>query len=79
MSPQVVNILGRGEEGWWKGELEVKEGVLPDNFVQLIPLYKPSSMNECHIAENLQFTPLQIQSELVLHQPPTTTTALFVY
>jgi len=48
----VVNILGRGEVGWWKGELEGKEGVLPDNFVQLIPLYKPSSMNECPVAEN---------------------------
>ena len=49
--PQVVNILGTGDEGWWKGELEGKEGVLPDNFVQLIPLYKPSSMQCLIIAK----------------------------
>lgn len=37
-------MLGMGEEGWWKGELEGKEGVFPDNFVELIPLYEPSCM-----------------------------------
>ena len=41
---QVVHVLGKGEEGWWKGELEGKEGVFPDNFVELIPLYEPSTL-----------------------------------
>ena len=37
-------MLDKGEEGWLKGELEGKEGVFPDNFVELIPLYEPSCM-----------------------------------
>ena len=40
-------MLDKGEEGWLKGELDGKEGVFPDNFVELIPLYEPSCMCVC--------------------------------
>ncbi|TRY77358.1 hypothetical protein TCAL_00162 [Tigriopus californicus] len=36
---QVVSIITKEVEdkGWWKGELEGKVGVFPDNFVKLLP------------------------------------------
>ncbi len=35
---QVINIVAREVEdkGWWKGELDGKVGVFPDNFVKVI-------------------------------------------
>uniref|UniRef100_A0A8C9T6T7 Osteoclast-stimulating factor 1 n=1 Tax=Scleropages formosus TaxID=113540 RepID=A0A8C9T6T7_SCLFO len=34
----IIHILGKdtGEPGWWRGEVNGKEGVFPDNFVTLI-------------------------------------------
>jgi len=36
---QIINIVSREVEdkGWWKGELDGKVGVFPDNFVKLLP------------------------------------------
>jgi len=36
----IINIIDKKSEdyGWWKGELNGKIGVFPDNFVQLIPV-----------------------------------------
>ena len=36
---QVIYILQKDLEdsGWWKGELNGKVGVFPDNFVELLP------------------------------------------
>ena len=41
---QIVDVLGEECDGWWKGVLveetklkEGKEGVFPDNFVELLP------------------------------------------
>lgn len=35
----MVDVLGEECEGWWKGVVvgEKKEGVFPDNFVELLP------------------------------------------
>ena len=34
----VINILDKNiADGWWKGELQGKIGVFPDNFVRLLP------------------------------------------
>lgn len=35
----IINVLDRELEdsGWWKGELNGKVGVFPDNFVDIIP------------------------------------------
>ena len=40
---QIVDVLGEEGDGWWKGVLlgERKQGVFPDNFVELLP-QKPS-------------------------------------
>ncbi len=36
---QVINIVSKEVEdkGWWKGEIDGKVGVFPDNFVKLMP------------------------------------------
>ena len=37
---QMVDVLGEECEGWWKGVVvgqKKKEGVFPDNFVELLP------------------------------------------
>uniref|UniRef100_A0A8C1DUJ6 Osteoclast-stimulating factor 1 n=1 Tax=Cyprinus carpio carpio TaxID=630221 RepID=A0A8C1DUJ6_CYPCA len=35
----IIHILSKdtGEPGWWRGEINGKEGVFPDNFVALLP------------------------------------------
>uniref|UniRef100_A0A671NGP6 Osteoclast-stimulating factor 1 n=1 Tax=Sinocyclocheilus anshuiensis TaxID=1608454 RepID=A0A671NGP6_9TELE len=35
----IIHILSKntGEPGWWRGEINGKEGVFPDNFVTLLP------------------------------------------
>lgn len=35
---EMVNIISKEEEdpGWWKGELNGKVGVFPDNFVEIM-------------------------------------------
>ncbi|KAL7887936.1 hypothetical protein AOLI_G00029100 [Acnodon oligacanthus] len=35
----IIHLLSKdtGEPGWWRGELNGKQGVFPDNFVMLIP------------------------------------------
>ena len=35
---QIVNVVSKEVEdkGWWKGEIEGRVGVFPDNFVKLI-------------------------------------------
>jgi hypothetical protein len=37
-STQIVNIVTKEVEdkGWWKGEIDGRIGVFPDNFVKLI-------------------------------------------
>lgn len=43
---QIINILDQNLEdaGWWRGEVNGKVGVFPDNFVDLIPqASEPSS------------------------------------
>ena len=39
MEGQVIRILDKNleDDGWWKGEVNGKEGVFPDNFVELLP------------------------------------------
>ncbi|XP_012943936.1 SH3 domain-containing kinase-binding protein 1 [Aplysia californica] len=41
---QVVRILEKEleDDGWWKGEVNGKVGVFPDNFVELVPPEEPS-------------------------------------
>ncbi|XP_059153961.1 SH3 domain-containing kinase-binding protein 1-like isoform X6 [Physella acuta] len=41
---QIVRILDKEleDEGWWKGEVNGKIGVFPDNFVELIPNEEPN-------------------------------------
>lgn len=38
----IVNIVSKDapDRGWWKGELNGKVGLFPDNFVQLLPAGK---------------------------------------
>jgi hypothetical protein len=38
---QIVSVVSKGVEdkGWWKGELEGRMGVFPDNFVKLLPVH----------------------------------------
>lgn len=31
-----LSFQDTGEPGWWKGEINGKEGVFPDNFVTVI-------------------------------------------
>lgn len=35
----IVTIISKdaGDKGWWKGEIDGKTGVFPDNFVKLLP------------------------------------------
>ncbi|XP_067240245.1 CD2-associated protein isoform X3 [Chanodichthys erythropterus] len=35
----IIHVLSKdtGEPGWWRGEINGKEGVFPDNFVALLP------------------------------------------
>lgn len=33
----VLMFQDTGEPGWWRGEINGKEGVFPDNFVALLP------------------------------------------
>lgn len=42
---EVINILDTHleDEGWWKGEVNGKVGVFPDNFVELIPIQEETS------------------------------------
>ena len=37
---QIVTVLSRDVEdkGWWKGEVDGRQGVFPDNFVKLITM-----------------------------------------
>ena len=37
-SAQIVNVVTKEVEdkGWWKGEIDGRIGVFPDNFVKLI-------------------------------------------
>ena len=36
---QIINVVSKEVEdkGWWKGELDGRVGVFPDNFVKLVP------------------------------------------
>lgn len=36
----IINVLEKELEdgGWWKGELNGKIGVFPDNFIKLLPV-----------------------------------------
>lgn len=36
----IIVILDQNleDDGWWKGELNGKTGVFPDNFVELLPV-----------------------------------------
>ncbi|XP_040576071.1 uncharacterized protein cindr [Lepeophtheirus salmonis] len=45
---RVVNIISKDSEdkGWWRGELDGKIGVFPDNFVKLVNLQEISSGNK---------------------------------
>ena len=40
---QIVTVLEKElvDSGWWKGELNGKQGVFPDNFVELLPAEEP--------------------------------------
>jgi len=49
---QVINIVTRDVEdkGWWKGELNGKTGVFPDNFVKLLVSHtEPHRPNDGHV------------------------------
>ena len=37
---QVITVLDKDlvDSGWWKGEINGKAGVFPDNFVELLPV-----------------------------------------
>lgn len=37
---EIVTVLDQNleDDGWWKGELNGKVGVFPDNFVALLPV-----------------------------------------
>ena len=36
---EVIRILDKysGDEGWWRGEVDNRVGMFPDNFVELLP------------------------------------------
>ncbi|KAK3107202.1 hypothetical protein FSP39_009234 [Pinctada imbricata] len=46
----VVTVLDKNLEdaGWWKGELNGKVGVFPDNFVELLP-HEDVSSPPCYL------------------------------
>lgn len=48
---QIINIISKEVEdkGWWKGELDGKVGVFPDNFVRLVP---PSQVSHASKPKN---------------------------
>ena len=53
----MITILSRNIEdaGWWRGELNGKQGVFPDNFVKVIIIKYLLSVNfyNCAISSNL--------------------------
>lgn len=43
----LINVIGEEEEGWWRGQLNGKEGVFPSNFVEeIIHPPKPTNKDE---------------------------------
>lgn len=34
---QIVEVIGKEKEGWWRGSVNGKEGIFPVNKIQLIP------------------------------------------
>ena len=44
---EVITILDKELEdsGWWKGEINGKVGVFPDNFVELLPPEEPQHVS----------------------------------
>ncbi|KAG8445744.1 hypothetical protein GDO86_010507 [Hymenochirus boettgeri] len=72
----IICLLSKdiGEQGWWKGELNGKEGVFPDNFAAIIqdfekekpkkpppPTKSPAPKPELRIGE--KFTPTKIEEK----------------
>ena len=33
----IITLISKEEEAWWKGELDGKQGVFPSNYVEEIP------------------------------------------
>lgn len=46
----IISVISKEDDdkGWWKGELNNKIGVFPDNFVQLINATEVNSFSFCH-------------------------------
>ena len=45
----MVDVLGEVCDGWWRGVLGDREGVFPNNFVELISQYlKPTEPSANH-------------------------------
>uniref|UniRef100_K1QMP9 SH3 domain-containing kinase-binding protein 1 n=1 Tax=Magallana gigas TaxID=29159 RepID=K1QMP9_MAGGI len=74
---EIIVILDKELEdaGWWKGELNGKVGVFPDNFVELIPaeeqgidkFSRPLASNKIppQVGQHLSFHPFSLCSDLV--------------
>ncbi len=45
---QVITIISKEVEdkGWWKGELDGKVGVFPDNFVKILAHVQPAPQQQ---------------------------------
>ncbi len=54
---QVINIVSKEVEdkGWWKGEIDGKVGVFPDNFVKLMPAPVHSVKDEVRTSQLFYF------------------------
>ena len=65
---QIVTILSKDQDdpGWWKGKLNGKVGVFPDNFVKIIKksTQKPPLNKELSIEEKYDLTSLKKELDL---------------
>uniref|UniRef100_A0A8W8JE67 SH3 domain-containing protein n=1 Tax=Magallana gigas TaxID=29159 RepID=A0A8W8JE67_MAGGI len=68
---EIIVILDKELEdaGWWKGELNGKVGVFPDNFVELIPAEEGSQRASSHKVTSVlgHVSLLECLPPLILH------------
>uniref|UniRef100_A0A8C4L1K8 CD2-associated protein n=1 Tax=Equus asinus asinus TaxID=83772 RepID=A0A8C4L1K8_EQUAS len=71
---EIIHLISKetGEAGWWKGELNGKEGVFPDNFaLQISELDKDFPVNEKSVLEQKPSKPAAPQVPPKKPTPPT--------
>ena len=76
---EVITILDKELEdsGWWKGEINGKVGVFPDNFVELLPPEEPQHVS--NILSGMKYViGIGAGCQNLEKLPPVTVEAIFV-